>query len=304
MTQSNRSSVFAPCMLLALSAAFINPLSVTAQDVLPGEKLSEKPKEKPEQQQPTPVKTASDPVNAHQAWLDEAVELMTGSFSSKAQATQDPEFFDIRLQMVRIWKTEKGACWLYVEQAVAQALSKPYRQRIYRISVNPDGTIRSETYTFPEASKFAGAWNQPDLFNTLIPKDLALREGCDVILTRKSEKVFEGGTVDKKCSSERGGATYATAQVLMDQKGLVTWDRGFNAEDKQVWGATKAGYKFLRVTTEESTSPPAPSPTPPPSLPTPPTPNPPTPPTPTPTPVTPTQPTPLSDPALIHPTPK
>lgn len=69
--------------------------------------------------------------------LDEAVDLLVGSFSTAEQAATDAEFFDIRLQMVRIWAprdrttsegaakdptpegeraaTEPAAAWLYVE---------------------------------------------------------------------------------------------------------------------------------------------------------------------------------------------
>jgi hypothetical protein len=28
---------------------------------------------------------------------------------------------------------------------------------------------------------------------------------------------------------------------------MITWDRGFDAEGKQVWGATAGGYIFRRV---------------------------------------------------------
>ena len=39
---------------------------------------------------------------------------MSGSFSSSNQSLQDSSFFDINLEMVRIWNDRTDAIWLYV----------------------------------------------------------------------------------------------------------------------------------------------------------------------------------------------
>ena len=59
---------------------------------------------------------------------------MTGSFSSASQASAAPDdYFDIRLYMVPIWDGRADGPWLYVEQAAASALERPYRQRVYQV---------------------------------------------------------------------------------------------------------------------------------------------------------------------------
>ncbi len=220
------------------------------------------------------------PEPAETSTLDQAVSLMTGSFTTAEQAAADPDFFDIRLQMVRIWAPRPGtkvegdtpppasgdgtvakqastATWLYVEQAAAAAMSRPYRQRVYKVTQDPDGTIRSETFVLPgDAMKFAGAWRTPESFDAIKPADLTLKEGCAVILRSTKEDVFEGGTQGKGCPSDRSGASYATSEVTMSAWGLVTLDRGYDKNDQQVWGSTKGGYRFKRVSLEESLLPP------------------------------------------------
>lgn len=200
----------------------------------------------------------------------ELVKLMSGSFSSADQAVNDPDFLDIRLRIVQIWRDrdergESQVAWFYVEQAAASSLDKPYRQRIYKLtglemeSTDPKdkaGTkvhvFRSDVFLLPgdgpdDALRFAGCWKTPEKFNEIKPSNLKLRDGCAVILTRNAKGEFTGGTVGDKCPSDRAGAKYATSEVHIDAGGMKTWDRGFDQAGKQVWGATKGAYEFKRV---------------------------------------------------------
>ena len=36
-------------------------------------------------------------------------------------------------------------------------------------------------------------------------------------------------------------------QVLMKNGGLISWNRGFDENNKLVWGAEKGGYVFMKV---------------------------------------------------------
>jgi CpeT protein len=185
--------------------------------------------------------------------LAELVGHMSGSFASTAQSERDPEFFDIRLHMTPIWPQHAtpAAKWLYVEQAMATALDKPYRQRIYRVTegtLTPQGqrTFVSEVYEFENPLGFAGAYASPKAFDAMSPQQLTKREGCEVLLTQITPGVYEGSTQGATCLSSLRGATYATSKVHIDATGLHTWDQGFDKDGKQVWGAVKGGYEFKR----------------------------------------------------------
>ena len=194
---------------------------------------------------------------------------MTGTFSSAAQAKADPEFRDITLNMVEIWPTLSTSTvrWLYIEQSVADTPNKPYRQRVYKLSLQPDSTIRSDIYALPAPiTQFIGGTRAPYIFTKFTPEQLTLREGCSIILRRATaaqvapevvavtppgwtrDGAFLGSTSGNNCPSELQGASYLTSEAVITPQGMRTWDRGFDAAGKQVWGATKGGYEFARLT--------------------------------------------------------
>lgn len=174
-------------------------------------------------------------------------DWLCGSFSSQAQAQVAPaDYFDIRLHIVPIWTTRTDGTWLYVEQAAAQKLDKPYRQRVYRLKQDGDA-VTSEVYAFAaEPLRWAGKWKDPWAFDAIAPADLAERSGCAVVLRRVDETAFLGSTVGTGCPSELGGAAYATSEVRLTSGELCSWDRGYDAAGKQAWGAKAGPYIFVR----------------------------------------------------------
>jgi hypothetical protein len=182
--------------------------------------------------------------------LETLVDWLTGSFSSAAQAQADSAYYDIRLEMVPIWAERASGHWLYVEQAAAGSLDRPYRQRVYQVMTECDGSLVSVVYALPEPLRFAGAWREPARFDQLTPDSLLPRVGCSVVLWRDSSGVFSGGTVGTECASQLRGAQYATSEVVVAADRIESWDRGFAAPDEQVWGAEKGPYIFLRIDEE------------------------------------------------------
>lgn len=184
--------------------------------------------------------------------LEELVAMMTGSFSSAAQSEEDPEnFWDIRLEMVPIWTDRTDGHWLYVEQAAASNLEKPYRQRVYHVTEVEENLFESAVYAVPEPAAVAGAFKITDPLTQWSPADLKVRQGCSVFLVRAKDGSFNGSTREKECTSTLRGATYATSEISIQIDRVVSWDRGYDAEDQQVWGAEKAGYVFLKSVVEK-----------------------------------------------------
>ena len=179
--------------------------------------------------------------------LRQLADWMIGSFSSQAQAAADSDYFDIRLQMVRIWPARQDACWLYIEQAMTGHEDRPYRQRVYRLTRATSDTLESAVFELKAPLRLAGLWRTPEKFDVLTPDSLVRREGCAIRLTRKGADAFVGSTLGRACLSTLRGASYATSEVVITPEGMTSWDRGFDASGKQVWGAVKGGYVFRKL---------------------------------------------------------
>lgn len=181
-----------------------------------------------------------------QDYMNFLVDYMTGSFSSEEQAKNDSNYFNIELEMVQIWKDRTDGPWFYVEQAVAESKDKPYRQRVYQLKNRDDLRIESIVYTIPDPLRFAGDYKKEFPLLRITPDSLTRKDGCEVVLYMTDNGYFDGGTVDKNCKSELRGASYATSQVLIYKDKLISWDRGFDENGNQVWGATEGGYIFKK----------------------------------------------------------
>ena len=178
--------------------------------------------------------------------MDRLVDYMTGYFSSAEQAEKDTDYFNIELEMVQIWKDRQDGPWIYVEQAFADKKEKPYRQRVYQLRNRSDGKIESLVYTLPDPLRFAGDYKKDFPLLRITPDSLTFKKGCKVVLYLNDYGFFEGGTVDSNCTSDLRGAGYATSEVTIYNDKIISWDRGFDKNGNQVWGATKGGYIFLK----------------------------------------------------------
>ena len=177
--------------------------------------------------------------------LNELVNIMQGNYSSENQALADTTYFNISLKMVPIWK-DRGN-FLYVEQALVTKIDKPYRVRIYKISQNNANQFVSEIYTLKNEKDWIGRWSDPNAFDRLLLSDVELKKGCEVTLKRIDKNKFIGETGEKTCASELRGAKYATSKVTVTSNQILSWDQGFDNEGKQVWGAEKGGYIFVKL---------------------------------------------------------
>lgn len=180
--------------------------------------------------------------------LERLASLLAGSISSAEQAAADKNHRNVVLHAVRIWPDRTDGPWLYAQQAPADAVDQPYRQRVHQLARRPDGSFESRVFTLADPVAATGPWRKPAPLADLTLAALTSRDGCTVFLHPKPDGSFVGRTEGKGCASELRGAAYATSEITLTPAEIVSWDRGFNSSDKQVWGAPIGGYRFKRLT--------------------------------------------------------
>ena len=179
--------------------------------------------------------------------LKRVYTYMAGEFNSEAQANTDSTFYHVRLQMYPIWKERKDGYWLYIEQAIAEAEDKPYRQRVYHLFIEGDTSIVSKVYEIKNATVYTGGYKEPEKLIKLTADSLIDRRGCSIYPSKMEDGSFKGSTPGKECLSALRRATYATSEVTIYPDRVISWDRGWDDNDRQVWGAVKSGYTFLKT---------------------------------------------------------
>lgn len=178
--------------------------------------------------------------------LKQLAKIMSGSFSSLEQSLSDSAFFHVTLRMTPIWPKAGDGYWLYVEQAMAAQQDRPYRQRVYHLYLEDAETIVSKVYELQEPQAFVNAWKDASKLAGISKDQLIDRQGCSIYLHKDKKGIFSGATQAKACLSTLRGAAYATSEVTISKDRLLSWDRGWNSDDVQVWGAVKGGYIFLK----------------------------------------------------------
>ena len=176
--------------------------------------------------------------------VQQFIDYVEGHFDSSLQAKNDPDYYEIHLQMCTVEAPELGTHVLYVEQAIATSLEKPYRQRLYVVESIGPKTIRSNIYELYEPEAYIGSCSAKDR-PIFVANDAKEKVGCHVDM-RFQEQKFIGKTEHGVCPSSLRGASFATSEVTISSSILESWDRGYDEEGGQVWGAEKGAYQFRK----------------------------------------------------------
>jgi hypothetical protein len=177
---------------------------------------------------------------------EELTELLTGSFTSAAQAQQDTQYAPLNLHIVPVWKELTGN-WFYAEQSKVTKPAQPIKQRMYRVVQLSSERFKILEYTFRNPQVFAGKWKTPTFFDEYPEEIVRIKEGCGIFLNRKSFKHYEGETFGTDCFSDLQGADYMTSQIEIWNDMIKRWDRGWNEEETQVWGPVDGPYSYVRM---------------------------------------------------------
>ena len=183
--------------------------------------------------------------------VEEVATLLEGNMDTSAQALSNPKAPAVRMTTCRVTlvsSDEPGSSktiLLYQEQALLKDLTKPYRQRFLQLSVSPlSQTVRSLSFRPATPSIWTGLCTKPAGDRAVPPTGLGTPV-CSVLLKRSGDS-YIGTTPVDGCPVNFRGAVRMTNHIILHKAGMDTWDRGFDAVGKQVWGAQGESYQFRR----------------------------------------------------------
>jgi hypothetical protein len=238
----------------------------------------------PVQADSTPAPSPAEAPAATPADVETVATLLEGVMSTVAQSAANPKAANVQMTTCRVQlsppqsslsgssmqgnrisstssPSEPKSIFLYQEQALAGNLTQPYRQRFLQIRLSADAkTVESRSYKLKDATEWVnGCTRASDRRNipqpvspslekslpTLHPEDLG-SPICSVFLTSLGDRRFLGTTPPEGCPTTARGAVRITNTIELSPTGMDTWDRGFDATGKQLWGAKGESYQYRR----------------------------------------------------------
>jgi hypothetical protein len=186
--------------------------------------------------------------------VQEVVSHLVGVMATSAQAQSTPKAPDVRMTTCTVKVIDGSAefeaeainsVFLYQEQALSKNLTQPYRQRFLEIKpLGEQKQVASIAFKPPTPATWTGLCQQPEEKRILHFNDLGTAS-CRVFLERQSDSnEYVGETPPEGCPIDYRGAVKVTNRIILHQTGMDTWDRGFDAEGNQVWGAKEEPYQY------------------------------------------------------------
>ncbi len=183
--------------------------------------------------------------------VKEVVSHLDGAMDTSAQANANPKAPNVRITTCKVKVTDVAAlnrpqAFLYQEQALSQKLAQPYRQRFLRIAPSTDRRrVESAVFKPPTPKAWIGLCDKPEAERVVKIGDIG-KSNCSVFLQPQGNR-YVGETKAGGCPSDYKGAVRITNRIVLYKTGMDTWDRGFDAAGKQVWGAKDSAYQFRWV---------------------------------------------------------
>lgn len=181
---------------------------------------------------------------------------ISGYFNSTMQSVEDGYFDNVYVYTTHFRSDEYGE-WFYTEQGELRD-KIPYRQRVYILSSSSDTSFINRVYKIKDIriisdenkNGFFAGHNLIEKLVKLNYSDLEEMCGCSTQIRKQyistGDWYYYGSTNEKDCKGTFRGATYTTSQFKVYSNGVVSWERGWNDDGKQIWGSTKGPYYYIK----------------------------------------------------------
>ena len=186
--------------------------------------------------------------------VNEVVQYLTRPLETTIPGRTGPDAPKVRMMTCRIQVNTSAAedpqtsVFLYQEQALTTQLNQPYRQRVLQLEADPTQQQVISRNFKPKLQDLWVGMCQRSSQARRIPQAVLGPELCQLRLQRQPQgDRYVGQTPPEGCPTSFRGATRITNTVILGPTGMETWDRGFDAEGRQLWGAKDESYQFRPV---------------------------------------------------------
>jgi hypothetical protein len=171
--------------------------------------------------------------------IHQYTEFISGRFSTQHQSIMDSTFDNVSVYTKKIREDAQGT-WIYTEQGEAKNYT-PYRQRVYLIT-RQDSVLLQRTFLIKDTGRFS--ITNADIIST---SDLEYKQGCDIIIRRETYTMYKGSTDGNSCTATFRGSTYTTSTFMVTPHAVVSWERGWDNQHRQIWGSLRGYYIYEKL---------------------------------------------------------
>ncbi|KAK1311219.1 hypothetical protein QJS10_CPA08g00398 [Acorus calamus] len=181
-------------------------------------------------------------------------ESLSGEKFSRDQASRDPQnYFNLRMLTCPATEMVDSSRVLYFEQAFWRTPQKPFRQRFYMVKPCPKEMkcdVELSSYALRDAEEYKNFCDRPKDQRPQAEEVVGdIAEHLTTIYLSRCERgkrcLYEGSTPPGGFPNPWNGASYCTTDLAVHKNGEIhTWDRCYDEEGNQVWGAKEGPYEF------------------------------------------------------------
>ncbi|MEM7726097.1 MAG: chromophore lyase CpcT/CpeT [Cyanobacteria bacterium P01_A01_bin.45] len=190
--------------------------------------------------------------------LTALAKYLTGEFDNREQAFAEPAWYvHLRMWQRPIPLFEKDSFTLFAEQSSVVNFDKPYRQRIVRITQNPEcdrNYLKAQYYMPSNPSSIAGGGQDPSILNDLTSEDLELLSGCvlNIIVEQLAPNSYRFSTQTPPNTLCTFNYLNKTVQVSLGfeatQEEFLSYDKGIDPQTgRATWGAILGPFRYTKI---------------------------------------------------------
>jgi CpeT/CpcT family (DUF1001) len=171
--------------------------------------------------------------------LSELSALLGGSYDNIAQARNSPDHVPLRLMIVPVRAPLVGDHVFYVQEMAADDPRRVLGQRVYVLNLVPGQEQAVLTQMdIKEPTRWRDGHLNRDLFRSLLPQDLRVRAGCDLLWVRDGiEFKADSGSACRIASRATGETLRVEQHMRLDADGLQLREQHRDAAGQLVFGA-------------------------------------------------------------------